>query len=261
MEHILTHFPFSEISILGNFSGHHQLWLSSSFTDQPGEHAYNFALLNDLEQLVQHPTRIPDRLGDRPNILDFVLPPTLLHILSSFSLRWAPLITTLFLYPVLSLLHILWTNRKGVAFGILLHLGGITWGCTFLISHGMSTASRTETPLCVPSASQRWLSLEWRHTFHVLFLLFMLKPWFNDTSRAVQDREAFHKRYQSRQTPANHDLYISAPNRAKFILRRYKIHFINRKCQNLAFPNSSRDFWHLAKNISSPFTSSSFPSP
>ncbi len=70
MKHILTHSPFAEISILGDFNVHHQLWLSSSFTNLPGENAYNFALLNDLEQLVQHPTRIPDRLGDRPNILD-----------------------------------------------------------------------------------------------------------------------------------------------------------------------------------------------
>ena len=73
VEHILTHSPFAEISILGDFNVHHQLWLSSSFTDQPGEQAYNFAILNDLEQLVQHPTRIPDRLGDRPNILDLFL--------------------------------------------------------------------------------------------------------------------------------------------------------------------------------------------
>ncbi len=73
VKHILTHSPFAEISILGDFNVHHQLWLSYSFTDQPGEHAYNFALLNDLELLVQHPTRIPDRLGNRPNILDLFL--------------------------------------------------------------------------------------------------------------------------------------------------------------------------------------------
>ncbi|XP_063845367.1 uncharacterized protein LOC135091555 [Scylla paramamosain] len=64
-----TNLP-KEISILGDFNVHHQLWLSSPFTDHPGELAYNFAILHDLEQLVQHPTRIPDCLGDTPNILD-----------------------------------------------------------------------------------------------------------------------------------------------------------------------------------------------
>ena len=34
---------------------------------------------------------------------------------------------------------------------------------------------------------------------------------------------------------------------------------IHRKCQNLAQSNSPRDFWHLAKNISNNFSSSSFP--
>ncbi|MPC88255.1 hypothetical protein E2C01_083155 [Portunus trituberculatus] len=34
---------------------------------------FNFAILHDLQQLVQHPTRIPDRLGDMPNILDIFL--------------------------------------------------------------------------------------------------------------------------------------------------------------------------------------------
>ncbi|MPC79645.1 hypothetical protein E2C01_074181 [Portunus trituberculatus] len=33
--------------------------------------------------------------------------------------------------------------------------------------------------------------------------------------------------------------------------------FINRKCQNLSDSNSPRDIWHLAKNISDNFTSSS----
>ena len=73
VEYILFHIPYAEISILGDFNVHHQLWLSSSFTDQPGEQAFNFAILRDLEQLVQFPTCIPDRLGDMPNILDIFL--------------------------------------------------------------------------------------------------------------------------------------------------------------------------------------------
>ncbi|MPC29450.1 hypothetical protein E2C01_022681 [Portunus trituberculatus] len=62
-----------EISILGDFNVHHQLWLSSPFAGHPGELAFNFAILHDLEQLVQHPTCIPDRLEDTLNILDFFL--------------------------------------------------------------------------------------------------------------------------------------------------------------------------------------------
>ncbi|MPC24187.1 hypothetical protein E2C01_017263 [Portunus trituberculatus] len=74
-EHILSLYPFVEISILVDFKVHQQLWLSFPYTDHPGELAFNFAILHDLEQLVQHPTHIPDRLGDAPNILDFFLTP------------------------------------------------------------------------------------------------------------------------------------------------------------------------------------------
>ncbi|MPC96618.1 hypothetical protein E2C01_091887 [Portunus trituberculatus] len=71
VEHILSLYPFTEI--LGDFNVHPQLWLSSPFTDHPDELAFNFAILHDLEQLVQYPTHIPDHLGDTPNILDLFL--------------------------------------------------------------------------------------------------------------------------------------------------------------------------------------------
>ncbi|MPC18602.1 hypothetical protein E2C01_011490 [Portunus trituberculatus] len=62
-----------QISILGDFNVHHQLCLSSPSPDHLGELAFNFAILHDLEQLMQHHTRIPDRLGDTPIILDLFL--------------------------------------------------------------------------------------------------------------------------------------------------------------------------------------------
>ena len=62
-----------EISILGDFNVYHQLWLSSPFTDPPGKLAYNFAILFNLEKLVQHPTSMPDGFGDTPKIFLFFL--------------------------------------------------------------------------------------------------------------------------------------------------------------------------------------------
>ncbi|MPC84346.1 hypothetical protein E2C01_079083 [Portunus trituberculatus] len=48
-------------------------WLSFPFTDHPGDLAFNFAILHDLEQLEQHHTSIPDRHRETPNILDLFL--------------------------------------------------------------------------------------------------------------------------------------------------------------------------------------------
>ncbi|MPC31624.1 hypothetical protein E2C01_024919 [Portunus trituberculatus] len=44
VEHILSLYPFVEISILGDFNVHHQLWLSSPFTDHPSELAFNYVI-------------------------------------------------------------------------------------------------------------------------------------------------------------------------------------------------------------------------
>ncbi|MPC28844.1 hypothetical protein E2C01_022055 [Portunus trituberculatus] len=60
----------SRIFIIGDFNVQPQLWLSSPFTDNPDELTLNFDILHDLEQLVQHPTLIPDHLGNMPNILN-----------------------------------------------------------------------------------------------------------------------------------------------------------------------------------------------
>ncbi|MPC38014.1 hypothetical protein E2C01_031512 [Portunus trituberculatus] len=48
VEHTLSLYPFEKISILGDFNVHHQLWLSSPFTDHLGELAFNFAILYDM---------------------------------------------------------------------------------------------------------------------------------------------------------------------------------------------------------------------
>ncbi len=87
------------------------------------------------------------------------------------------------------------------------------------------------------------------------------KPWFNLVySRAVKDREAASRRYLNLRTCDAHNLYISARNRARSILRLTKNSFINKKCQNLFNSNSSKYFWHLGKTVSKNFTSSFFPS-
>ena len=68
MKRILT--PFAEISIHGDYNVYHQLWVSSPFTDHPSELAFNFVVLHDLEQLVQHHARIPHCPGEMSINLD-----------------------------------------------------------------------------------------------------------------------------------------------------------------------------------------------
>ncbi|MPC41444.1 hypothetical protein E2C01_035035 [Portunus trituberculatus] len=89
VENILSLYTFAEISILGDFNFHHQLWLSYPFTNHAGELAFNFAILHDLEQLMQYPTRIPDRLGDTPNLLHlFLISNPSVYVVTVFSARF-----------------------------------------------------------------------------------------------------------------------------------------------------------------------------
>lgn len=51
------------------FHCHYRLWLSSPFTDSPGDQAFIYSGFSNIKQLVQVHPCIPDCLGDRPNIL------------------------------------------------------------------------------------------------------------------------------------------------------------------------------------------------
>lgn len=73
MEHILKRFPLAEIPIFEIFKPYHKLWLSPYFSHQHDKQTFNFAFLNGVEQLVQHPILIPDSSGDTFNFLDLFL--------------------------------------------------------------------------------------------------------------------------------------------------------------------------------------------
>ena len=60
--------------IFGDFRVHHKNWLTySSGTDRPGELCYDFSISNDLTQMVNFPTRIPDCDSHSPALLDLFL--------------------------------------------------------------------------------------------------------------------------------------------------------------------------------------------
>ena len=261
VEHILSISSFAEITILGDFNVHHQLWLSSSFTDQPGEQAFSFAILNDLEQLVQHPTRIPDRLGDTPNILDLFLTSNP----SAYSVKlYSPLGTSdhnliSVFCPIAPIRpqdppgrRCFWHYASARWDDLRSYFSDFPWNEYCFQVRDPSTCAERISEVIV-SGMEAYIP----HTFSTPNAK---KPWFNHAcSRAIKDRNVAHQRYQRLPTPENHTLYISARNHAKSILRLTKDTFIQRKCTNLSNSTSPKDFWHLAKNISNNFTSSSFP--
>ena len=61
IDEVLSINPSANVFVFGDLNAHHQDSLTySSGTDRPGEICYNFSISNDLTQIVNFPTRIPD---------------------------------------------------------------------------------------------------------------------------------------------------------------------------------------------------------
>ena len=66
--------PSGIVFVFGDFNIHHKDWLTySGGTDRPVQLCYSFSITNDLTQVVNFPTWIPDCDSHSPALLDFFL--------------------------------------------------------------------------------------------------------------------------------------------------------------------------------------------
>ena len=74
IDEVLSINPSANVFVFGDFNVHHKDWLTySGGTDRPGELCYHFSISDDLTQMVNFPTRIPDFDSHSPALLDFFL--------------------------------------------------------------------------------------------------------------------------------------------------------------------------------------------
>ena len=74
IDEVLSINPSANVFVFGDFNVHHKDWFTySSGTDQPGELCYNFSISNDLAQMANFPTRIPDCDSHSPALLDLFI--------------------------------------------------------------------------------------------------------------------------------------------------------------------------------------------
>ena len=74
IDEVLSINPSANVFVFGDFNVHHKDWLTiSAGTDKPGELCCNFSISNDLTQIVNFPTRIPDCDSHSPFLLDLFL--------------------------------------------------------------------------------------------------------------------------------------------------------------------------------------------
>ena len=74
IDQVLSINPSANMFVFGDFNVHHKDWLTySGGTDRSGELCYNFSISNDLTQMVNFPTRIPDCDSHSPALLDLFI--------------------------------------------------------------------------------------------------------------------------------------------------------------------------------------------
>ena len=84
--------PSANVFVFEDFNVYHKGSLTyPGGTDRPGELCYNFSISNNLTQMVNFPTRIPDCDSHSPALLDLFLL-TLVFVLQWLSLHWEILI-------------------------------------------------------------------------------------------------------------------------------------------------------------------------
>ena len=74
IDEVLSINPSANLFLFGDFNDHHKDWLTNSGgADRSGELCNNFYITNDLTQLVNFPTRIPDCHSHSSALLDLFL--------------------------------------------------------------------------------------------------------------------------------------------------------------------------------------------
>ena len=100
IDEVLSINPSANVFVFGDFNVHHKDWLTySSGTDRSGELCYKLSVSNDLTQMVNFPTGIPDCDSHSSAFLDLFLL-VLVFVLQWFSLLWEILIILLSQFPL-----------------------------------------------------------------------------------------------------------------------------------------------------------------
>ena len=101
IDEVLLINPSANVFIFGNFNVHHKDWFAySGGTDRAGELCYNFSTSNNLTQIVNFPTRIPDCDSDSPTLLHLFISSDASICSTMASLHWEILIMLLSQFPL-----------------------------------------------------------------------------------------------------------------------------------------------------------------
>ena len=251
IDEVLSINPSANVFVFGDFNVHHKDWLTySGGTDRPGELCYNFSISNDLTQIVNFPTRIPDFDSHSPALLNLFISsdasicstmafPQLGnsdHVVVSVSIDF-PINSkqdTPFHQVAYDYSHADWD-------GLHDHLKDVPWEDIFKL---------------IASAASEFC--EWVQVgidVYIPHRKYQVKPhsspWFSAAcAAAIVHRNHFFHLYQQNKSSESKAKFRQASNRCKRVLEAAKLAYPTKTKESITSQKlGSRDFWRIANSV------------
>ena len=249
---VLSINPSANVFVFWDFNVHHKDWLTySGRTDRPGDLCYNFSISNNLTQIVNFPTRIPDCDSHSPALLD-------LFISSD-----ASICSTMAFAPLGNSDHVVvsvsidfpFHSKQDTPFhcvaydyshadwdGLRDHLRDAPWEDIFKLS-----ASAAASEFC------GWVQVGL--DVYIPHRKYQVKPhsspWFSAAcAAAIVHRNHFFHLYQENKSSESKAKFRQASNRCKRVLEAAKLAYATKTKESIISQKlGSRDFWRIANSV------------
>ena len=252
IDEVLSINPSANVFVFGDFNVHHKDWLTySSGTDRPDELCYNFSISNDLTQMVNFPTWIPECDSHSPALLDLFISSD--AIICS-TMAFAPLGNSD--HVVVSVSIDFRTNSQQDApfhritydysradwDGLCDHLRDVPWEDIFKLG-----ASAAASEFC------QWVQVG--IDVYIPHRKYQVKPhsspWFSAASAAaIVHRNHFFRLYQRENSSGSKIKFRQTSNRCKRVLEAAKLAYVNKTKESITSQKlGSRDFWRIANSV------------
>ena len=250
IDEVLSINPSANVFVFGAFNVHHKDWLTySGGTDRPGELCYNFSISNDLTQIVNFPTRIPDCDSHSPALLDLFISSgaSFCSAMALCPLGNSDHVSVSIDFPINSKQD---TPFRRMAYdysradwdGLRDHLRDVPWEDIFKLS-----ASATASEFC------EWVQVG--IDVYIPHRKYQVKPhsspWCSAAcAAAIVHRNHFFRLYQQNKSSESKVKFRQASNRCKRVLEAAKLAYATKTKESITSQKlGSRDFWRIANSV------------
>ena len=252
IDEVLSFNPSANVFVFGDFTIHHKDWLTySGGTDRPSELCYKFSISNNVTQIVNFPTRIPNCDSHSPALSDLFIssdasicstmafPPLKNsdHVVVSVSIDF-PLNSkqdTLFHRVAYDYSRADWDSLCD-------HLRDVPWEDIFKLSASAATSEFCE-----------WIQVG--IDVYIPHRKYQVKPhsspWFSaPCAAAIVHRNHFFRLCQQNKSSASKIKLRQASNRCKRVLEAAKLAYATKTKESITSQKlGSRDFWQIANSL------------